>query len=74
MSHDPHTDGPFDPDDPLSMMGIAIVGMTLQEMAEQEERGYPRRSSSETQYPAWLVGVVIALGILLFLCLVISSG
>ncbi len=42
--------GPFpgiDSDDPLAMMGVAMVGMTLQELAEQEER---RRRASLTPW------------------------
>ncbi len=41
MSDHHHSKGvfpTFDSDDPLSMMGLAMVGMTLEEMAEQEER------------------------------------
>ncbi len=83
MSDHDHHHGPFPPfdsDDPLAMIGAAMVGMTLQEMAQEEER--ERRAGlspwqraaedrrSKELAPVIFVGIVA--GGLLLLCLFLS--
>ncbi len=76
-----HNQGPFDPDDPLTGMGIAMVGMALQEAAEEEERQRRARltpweraaedaRSQESRRKAWIF-VGVALLIFSFLMCVI---
>ncbi len=88
MSDHHHHDGPFPPfdsDDPLAIMGAAMVGMTLQEMAEQEERERRARLSPwqrdaedrRARELSPLIVVAVVAGGLLLLCLflsVVSAG
>ena len=71
-----HTQGPFDPDDPLTGMGIAMVGMALQEMAEQEQREQPapreRTSKDLSSSYLFIIGVITILAIM-FLCGILAS-
>jgi len=83
MSGHDHTRGPFpspDSSDPLSMMGVAMVGMALEEVAEQEERerrarlnpwqrAEEDRRNREVAEKAWLVVRVVVVGGALLMCL-----
>jgi hypothetical protein len=74
-----HSHGPFDPDDPLTGLGIAMVGMALQEAAEEEERQRrarltpwqraeeDRRSKELAGAAPWIALIILFL-FLLFLC------
>ncbi len=88
MTDDHHSEEPFDPDDPLTMMGIAMVGMTLQEMAEKEaeqeakERpSYPTpaysasgdRSSKDAPTGTWLIIAIVAAVAIMLLCGFLAS-
>lgn len=77
-SHEPFP--PFDSDDPLSMMGAAMVGMSLQEMAEEEERerragltAWQRTAEDRRarELAPWIFAAVVAGGLFL-LCLFLS--
>lgn len=77
-SHDPLS--PFDSDDPLTGMGVAMVGMTLEEMAEQEER---ERRTNPAPAPAskdisggtmLIIGIVAAVAIMLLCGLLASTS
>ncbi len=92
MSDHHHSKGPFpafDSDDPLSMMGVAMVGMTLQAMAEQEERErrarltpWQRRAEDERnrelQRKVWLYVGILLLVFIFLMCVIFplfaSSG
>ncbi len=82
-SHDPSS---FDPDDPLTMMGVAMVGMTLQEMAEEEERqaaddsapSQPTstgssRSDLSSMMPLVVI-IIVAVGVMLLCGLLASTS
>ncbi len=83
MTNHHHSEGPFDPDDPLTGMGIAMVGMALQEAAEEEERqrrarlspwqrAEENRRARELADKAWpTAGLVFVVGVLL-ICLLLS--
>lgn len=85
MSDHHHPDGPFDPDDPLTGMGIAMVGMALQEAAEEEElqrraqltpwqRAEEDRRNKELAEKAWaIVAVVVVMGLVFFACLLSTA-
>ena len=85
VTHHHHSDGPFDPDDPLTGMGIAMVGMALQEAAEEEERERrarlspwqraeeDRRSREVAQHALWIIGILVV-AFFLFLCIIARAA
>ena len=92
MSGHHHSKGPFSPpdlDDPLTGLGFAMVGMALQEAAEEEERqrrarltpwqrAAEDRRNKELADKAWsIAGLVFVVGMLLvclFLFVLRSAG
>ncbi len=87
MTDQDHHDGPFDLDDPLTMMGIAMVGMTLQDMAEKEEQEEQERSTYRAPAPppsasgstkdvptgTWLIIAIVAAVAIMLLCGFLAS-
>ncbi len=71
--HSKDTFSPFDSDDPLTMMGAAMVGMALEEAAEQEERQRrarltPAQRAAEDQR-AKEIGKIIVIAVVTILVL-----